>query len=213
MTVLIQEMSRTIVAAVNSGTNALADWTVMPKKGVVKDFLDSHPKVRAWVQAFIDRQQLKRRLKSGFKIQGPDENGNLEPDGKDQTAEEVAEETEKNLELLVKQVESEHDLVKQLAIAIRKVAHDLHIQPPIRYNYEQWVHFTKLIRFSRRTKEEIELIEEEEGLVEWDWIGEDSPMLADESESQWVLDRLCESLNRYTRKQAAKVCDTQAPQS
>ncbi len=30
-------------------------------------------------------------------------------------------------------------------------------------------------------------------------------MLADETEAQWVLDRLCESLARYMRKQAAKV--------
>jgi len=45
--------------------------------------------------------------------------------------------------------------------------------------------------------------------VEWDWIGEDSPMLADVGESEWVLDRLCESLNRYTRKQAR---DTKARQ-
>lgn len=30
-------------------------------------------------------------------------------------------------------------------------------------------------------------------------------MLADISESEWILDRLCESLNRYTRKQASDV--------
>ncbi len=39
--------------------------------------------------------------------------------------------------------------------------------------------------------------EDEQGLVEWDWIGENSPMLADEGESEWLLDRLCESLDRY----------------
>ena len=52
-------------------------------------------------------------------------------------------------------------------------------------------------------REEVEEEEEHEGLVEWDWIGENSPMLADESETEWVLERLCESLNRYTRHQAA----------
>ena len=51
------------------------------------------------------------------------------------------------------------------------------------------------------SKEELEREEEEEGIVEWDWIGEDSPMLAEETESEWVLDRLCESLGRYMRKQ------------
>ena len=51
------------------------------------------------------------------------------------------------------------------------------------------------------SKEELEREEEEEGIVDWDWIGEDSPMLAEETESEWVLDRLCESLGRYMRKQ------------
>ena len=51
------------------------------------------------------------------------------------------------------------------------------------------------------SKEELEREEEEEGIVEWDWIGEDSPMLAEETESEWVLDRLCESLGRYMRRQ------------
>jgi len=48
--------------------------------------------------------------------------------------------------------------------------------------------------------------DDREDLVEWDWIGEDSPMLADITEAEWVLDRLCESLNRYTKRQAEKVC-------
>jgi len=42
--------------------------------------------------------------------------------------------------------------------------------------------------------------EEEEGLVEWDWIGKDSPMMARQSEPEFVLDRLCESLARYMRR-------------
>lgn len=70
--------------------------------------------------------------------------------------------------------------------------------------------FTKLIRFSRRDRvqdletieEEFAAQEEEEGLVEWDWLGADSPMLADITEAEWVLNRLCESLSRYTKRQA-----------
>jgi len=97
---------------------------------------------------------------------------------------------------------TEHDLARRLALAIKKTANDLHSPHEKKYSYEEWVEFTRLIRFSKLTEEEVEEAEEDEGLVEWDWIGEDSPMLADISESEWVLDRLCESLNRYTRKQA-----------
>ena len=43
--------------------------------------------------------------------------------------------------------------------------------------------------------------ESDEGIVKWDWIGEDSPMMAEESECEWILDRLCESMDRYMRRQ------------
>ncbi len=33
-------------------------------------------------------------------------------------------------------------------------------------------------------------------------------MLADITEAEWVLDRLCESLNRYTRRQSTRVSDS-----
>jgi potassium channel subfamily K len=41
------------------------------------------------------------------------------------------------------------------------------------------------------------LDEEEFGVLSWDWIGEQSPLLAEKTEPEWVLDRLCESLVRY----------------
>ena len=92
-------------------------------------------------------------------------------------------------------------LARKLAKAIRLTADDMRADPPKRYSYEEWAEYTHLIRFTRMSKEELEREEEEEGIVEWDWIGEDSPMLAEETESEWVLDRLCESLGRYMRKQ------------
>ncbi|CAK7239999.1 MAG: Potassium channel [Sporothrix thermara] len=91
-------------------------------------------------------------------------------------------------------------------------------EPPKRYTFEQWTRFGELIRFTpgrgsagdqanlAGDTEDGEDGEdgEDEGLLEWDWIGEDSPMLADTTEAQWVLYRLCESLNRYTRHQAQR---------
>lgn len=201
MTIVIQEMSRTVVSAVNRGTFKIADWTVMPKKGVLKKFLDQHPRLRDSLARLSERHQERLRVKQGFQVQNPDEETPAAgpAGGNDDTADNA--EKEETLEKLA-QEETDHDLARQLAIAIKSVAQDLRADPPKRYGYEQWVHFTKLIRFSKTSKEGVEQIEEEEGLVEWDWIGEDSPMLADITESQWLLDRLCESLNRYTRRQA-----------
>jgi len=94
-------------------------------------------------------------------------------------------------------------LARQLALAIRRVAHDLGgiEKEKKKYSYEDWVEFTRLIRFSASGSVEQALQEEEdEGLVEWDWIGENSPMMARVCEPEFVIDRLVESLVRYLRR-------------
>jgi potassium channel subfamily K len=198
MTILISEMGDTVVAAINRGTFTLADWTVMPREGIWKDFLENHPKIKDWLERKTKEREAKKRLEHGFALQNPDEESIIGGTGNGRnppTLEKLAEE---------KPEITDHELARKLAIAIKKTANDLRAEVPKKYSYEEWVEFTRLIRFSScdRDPEEMELAEEEEGLVEWDWIGEDSPMLADVTEAEWVLDRLCESLNRYTRKQA-----------
>ncbi|KAF4635052.1 hypothetical protein G7Y89_g3044 [Cudoniella acicularis] len=196
MTILISNMSETVVTAINHGTFKVADWTVMPKEGVWHDFLETHPMLKEWINQKEKERQAKKRIEQGFELQNPDEETAISGEevlDQPPTLEKLAEETPEN---------TEHELARLLAQAIKRVAHDLHDDQPKRYSYEEWVEFTRLIRFSSKKAEEVEAEEDEEGLVEWDWIGEDSPMLADVSESEWVLDRLCESLNRYTRRRA-----------
>lgn len=280
VTVLVQEMARTVVTAVNRGIFKVAEWTVLPKEGVVRDFLDTHPALRATLTHISTRRQKRKRIARGIQVQIPGDpglaarhgdgndtdvergergesfreaaqaakakskskakadeaarirgmsifdspeasadadadantpqakdadDGQNEGGGAEADAEGREREPMTSLERLAAEHDAEHDLARQLAWAIKSVAHDLRAKPPRRYPYEQWVHFTQLIRFSRRTREEVARIEEEDGLVEWDWIGEDSPMLADITEAEWLLDRLCESLNRYMRRQEHKV--------
>lgn len=57
------------------------------------------------------------------------------------------------------------------------------------------IRFTKYHDASEEQREH-----ENRGLIEWDWIGKNSPMMADQHECEWVLDRLCESLDRYMHK-------------
>jgi hypothetical protein len=200
MTILVSDMGDTIVAAVNRGTFTLADWTVMPKAGRWHDFLEANPRFKEWLERKTKEREAKKRIEQGFALQNPDEEV-----GAIETAEE--EEAKPTLEKLAEETpqHTEHELARKLALAIKRVANDLRLPRSKKYSYEEWADFTRLIRFSRATPEEVENEEEEEGLVDWDWIGEDSPMLADVSESEWVLDRLCESLNRYTRKMARDV--------
>ncbi|ORY63236.1 uncharacterized protein BCR38DRAFT_410182 [Pseudomassariella vexata] len=215
LTVLIQEMSSTVAASINRGTLTLADWTILPKKGVVKAFLDSHPRLRGWLTRLAERRKPKKRIEAGFQVQDPDEEtvaGTPPNEAQDKHCEgteriEPLKESHAEPEDYIHNHEGPHDLARQLATTIKRVAKDLRVEPPKRYSFEEWVHFTKLIRFSSprhkqmtRTVPAVEDIDDgETELVEWDWIGEESPMLADVSESEWVLDRLCESLHRYMR--------------
>ncbi|KAF2667385.1 voltage-gated potassium channel [Microthyrium microscopicum] len=96
-------------------------------------------------------------------------------------------------------------LARQLALAIRRAARDMAMETPREYEYEEWVEFTRLIRFSAIGGPAEALREEEgEGLVEWDWLAENSPMMAEGSEAEFVLERLCESLVRYLRRNPPK---------
>ena len=190
MTILISDMGDTVIASFKRGTFKLADWTVLPKAGQWREFLQNYPWLLLCMQKRSQKAVEKRHLAAGMAV-GPDED-EMEPAP---TMEQVSE-----LDNLDDQA-----LAGRLAIAIRHTANHLKEDPPRSYCYEEWVEYTRLIRFSRLSKEEIELAEAEEGIVEWDWIGEDSPMLADSTESEWVLDRLCESLNRYMRKQGTGV--------
>ncbi len=205
MTILISDMGDTIVSAINRGTFTLADWTVMPKAGLWKNFLDKNPKLRDWLERKTKEREARHRLERGFSLQDPDEEtGSNNNDNEEKVPSSKGHKDK--LEKLAEEPDllSDHELARRLATAIKRTANDLRAPKRKKYSYEEWVEFTKLIRFTGN-KKIAEEEEEEEGLIEWDWIGEDSPMLAEVSESEWVLERLCESLNRYTRTQAREV--------
>ncbi|KAI0144333.1 hypothetical protein GGR57DRAFT_482826 [Xylariaceae sp. FL1272] len=191
ITVLIQALSDTVVAFINRATNIL-----LPEKGFLQTFLLSNP--NHWFTRLIQRKREHDRVEAGFRLQDPETEIRDESGEAGQQTQEEAE--LQDLSQVEKDSHDEHHLARQLGKAIRSVAQDLRSDPPKRYSYSEWAHFTKLIRFSSgASKEAVETRENEEGLIEWDWIGEDSPMLADSTESEWVLDRLCESLDRYTK--------------
>ena len=164
-------MCKTVITTVSRGTSKLTDWTVILDKFQV-------------LRNISQRREEKKRVARGFQIQDPDEVVSRSP-------------TDIEMGNTPDTDENHNDmaLANQLAWAIKSVAHDLRSTKPKRYTYEEWQHFTKLIRFSHEgdTNEP-----DKPNQVEWDWIGEDSPMLADVTETEWVLDRLCESLDRYT---------------
>ncbi|KAF2401831.1 voltage-gated potassium channel [Trichodelitschia bisporula] len=196
ITLLIQDLGNTIIDSFKKGAFRVADFTVLPKAGVWHDWLTQHPKLLRWLKEKRDDTARRKRLKEGMTYPSPDEAG--------PRTDEVL---NPSLRALERQMEaddvcepSEEQLARQLALAIRAVAGDLMLEREKRYTYEEWAELTRLIRFTSHTANTVRREEDEEGLVEWDWIGVDSPMMSTQSEPEFVLDRLCESLRRYMRR-------------
>jgi potassium channel subfamily K len=179
MALFISDLADTIIPSFNLAILTFGDWTLIPKKGLFKQFLEQRPRIKSWISS--------SQIVSGVgndRLDSPGEEG-IRVDDAPPTLENIARD----------EALHEEDLVQKLAWFIRRTAHEVRNDPPIKYSYEEWVEFTRLIRFTWRESEE------EDGLVEWDWIGEDSPILSGQSEAEWILDRLCESMSRYSKMQ------------
>lgn len=179
MTILISDMGDTVISSFKRGTFKLADFTVLPKDGLFKEVVDKNP----WLTRLIQRRAERKRTEKG--LGSPKQEDAPIP----------------TIEDLVNEDLSEVELTKKLAFAIRRTADDMKNHQHARYSYEEWVEFTRLIRFTKPgALSSLEHDEEVEGIIEWDWLAENSPMLSEQSESEWVLDRLCESLLRQLKK-------------
>ncbi|CAI7585055.1 unnamed protein product [Penicillium glandicola] len=214
MTMLISEMSETVVAGFKRATEVVADYLVLPQSHVYRTCLGRIPVVSQFI---LSRQEKKRRER-GFPLEGADEAGTRErvesgeASQPDPQSDDLAEShPHQTLEELARDP-TPLELAQQLAFAIRRASRQAREGKRKRYSYEEWVEFTRLIQFtdprarsSQRNQptsvEGVSKDEDEYGLLNWDWIGENSPMLAKQTEPQWVLDRLCESLIRYVSTQ------------
>lgn len=225
MTMLISQMSDTVVAAFKHGTEKFAEYFIMPESGTYRSFLSRLP----FVSGVVEKRQEKQRLKRGFQV-GADPTDDAEAGSEDVEASKSLQRSatgtslrsprsrsqdrpQRTIEELAAHTNpSPFELAQQLAFAIRNTTKDVKEGKRKRYNYEEWVEFTRLIQFtdprsrpssqgSSSRAQENSLDEDEYGVLNWDWIGENSPMLAHQTEPEWVLDRLCESLVRYVSTQ------------
>lgn len=215
MTILISQMIDTVVASFKHGTNAVADYVLLPQSHVYKTCLSRIPGI---AQLLISRQE-RIRLQRGFQLENGEESGagdnsNLTDTNRSSNHNDSATaHPYPTLEELARQP-TPLELARQLAFSIRRATKHAREGKRKRYSYEEWVEFTRLIKFtdprsrlptqngeSQDLEGSFDLDEDEYGLLNWDWIGENSPMLARQTEPEWVLDRLCESLIRYVSTQ------------
>ncbi|KAJ4353628.1 Potassium channel [Didymosphaeria variabile] len=226
MTILVSDLGDTVVDKFRRWSDKFADFTVLPKHGIWRTFLDKHPSLLRlvdWLQKRAADKKAKKRVERGFELDNPDkpvEDPNWDAQVRDGAAAEAQiQESAVNADddaitptLPVLAAEEEKDalgrfpgnksIAHHIALCIKRVAADMHLPKPKRYTFEEWVDFVRLIRLTgnktgyRGDSDE----EDEEGLVGWDWIGPDSPLMSGLTESEWLLQRLCESLVRLAKK-------------
>jgi potassium channel subfamily K len=224
MTMLISQMSDTVVASFKRGTNVVADYIVLPQSHVYKTFLSHIP----CIANLIISHQEKKLLERGFPLEGAGKAEEGIATKTNESTDDIATaHPHRTLEELARDP-SPLELAQQLAFAIRRATKHAREGKRKIYCYEEWVEFTRLIQFTdprsrppsqnkRSADSEVafDIHEDEYGLLNWDWIGENSPMLAKQTEPEWVLDRLCESLIRYVSTQednrAAEYTNSEEP--
>jgi potassium channel subfamily K len=246
MTLLISDMSGTVIDAFKRGSFLVADFTVLLKRDAVSAFMDDHPRIRRWFDERREEKAREERLERGMQIvdasaleaataaearAGPDDSPVLrrrrrpvdrdedddddddDPDDDPTTTDEAA--LRPSLDQLAREVTAdarrppdEARLARRLAVAIRKVAADLHMAGATaderRYSFEEWAELTRLMRFTAEGAADARR-EELADVIDWDWLGENSPLMSHVTEPEFVLDRLCESLVRYTRRVERRV--------
>lgn len=245
MTVLISDLGDTVIDDFKKGTFKLADWTVLPKQGIYTAFVQRNRLLQNWRTKREERKRIAAGFPTGAEDTViPSSSSALDTDtdleknpsrphtrsttNRPMTSSSIPStdgalgsrpgKPPRTLEALAEESTSltPYDLALRLAQTLsqmnaearKSTSHDP-------YTYEQWVEFTRLIRFSSLTRQrerrrkaqgqndddEVAEEESESGVVDWDWIGEDSPMVSEKSETEWVLDRLLESLVRWTKQE------------
>ncbi|KAI4249136.1 MAG: hypothetical protein L6R42_009049, partial [Xanthoria sp. 1 TBL-2021] len=86
MTILISDMGDTVIGSFKRGTFTLADWTVLPKAGLWRSFLERHPRLWSWFQDKSEEAEEEKRIARGFPTGPVEENEHAPP-----TLEQIAE--------------------------------------------------------------------------------------------------------------------------
>lgn len=178
VTILVSEMAETVIAGFQHVSVTIGDWSILPKRDAVR-FLTRN--VHRFLP-FLRITRAKRISEQQFSVGSSQENARQPPLNRKPPS----------LPSL-----SNHELSKQLVSAITKAADDLKRDPGKYYTYNEWKHFTYLIQFTTSPARGFNHDRDESTIVDWDWLGESSPMATGQSEPQWVINRLSESLLRH----------------
>lgn len=225
LTILISDMSDTVVAAFSDLTVWIGSLTVLPDERGFKATLKSF--LRQFASGHIDAGEFNKDTPPGIlgEFANPRHNipapasSDLSSDITDRLAAHLEEEeindaaTNTEGDILERDVRFYH-LV--LAREIRTLMRDLNASPPKRYTWQEWEYYLRLMDNADPNGDGSDADLEEKHLVPaplrqsstiaafkqaraertYSWLGEQSPLLSWRSETEWILERLGVTLER-----------------
>ncbi|KAH8723600.1 hypothetical protein GQ44DRAFT_709765 [Phaeosphaeriaceae sp. PMI808] len=143
MTILVSDLGDTVVAKFKKWSDELADFTVLPKEGIWRGFVEKHPWLLAWLQNRIASHQANQRIRKGFDVADPNADeravASSTPDIEDPDLELTQHPT---ISALAAEAEADSltnptqaSLSRRLALSIQKVSLDFRLPKPKRYVY------------------------------------------------------------------------------
>ncbi|KAI5272850.1 voltage-gated potassium channel [Aureobasidium subglaciale] len=227
LTVLISDMSDTVVQLFSNLTNWVASLTVLPEEGIrtvgkaaFRSLSMSHVFSHDLDASKIHGPNLSRELKSP----STEEDDNEPPiTMSDRIADRMAKHLEaKELSDAISAEQAGDNLERDihfyhfiLARETQRLMKDLNASPPKRYSWGEWEYFLKLMAndYDTAAMSGNDLIPDELRLPEtreewrkkhaehrWSWLSGESPLMGHTSETEWILERLGACLERELRE-------------
>lgn len=219
-------MGDTLIAGVKDFTLKIGEWTILPEEaGLKHKLLEKTGSTKNWIKRTskqageIEHDEEKaqncdaenddhaRKINSNSSEDTTEPHKALQENAADlleqETEEELVESSSKSMTSQKARINLHH----KLALALQKLIADLASSPPKQYSYEEWKEYLELISTpnpseenwdDKRRKSNLsaqDLIEKSRT----DWLGEDSPLMASESETEWLVKRLCVRLEECLR--------------
>ncbi|KAF3920423.1 hypothetical protein ABW20_dc0104200 [Dactylellina cionopaga] len=216
MTILVSNLGDTVIVMIKNLTLWLGEWTVLPEEK-----LNELGGKNRWLKSERRRRQQQRQQQESSQ-NTQEEKRRKNQDLDDQLNDPEDAEEKRQLQRigtgLVNEEEKEskgHEHVRDsmalihhdLAIAVQKLLPDLTAKPPKQYSFEEWSGYLKLINSpdlepqEKSTHMNAPRMEGKNEEKKTNWLGEDSPLMSRQSETEWLLTKLCSRLEECLRKQ------------
>ncbi|KAF1948579.1 voltage-gated potassium channel [Byssothecium circinans] len=210
LTILISNMGDTVIKAFRDLTIWVGSLTVLPDEQGLSTTLSIGLK-----RLRLGKLYKPKRDEEDMLSQGASEQKMLDRLAEHIEEEELeqAEEAGEHGDYLERDIRFYHYV---LAREIREVMRDINASPPREYTYQEWNYFLRLmgqdendasahrkpsIRNERKTKNKHDLGTANDGEGNtWSWLGIRSPLMGNQNEAQWLLQRLSVTLERELQK-------------